>query len=61
MRSEDVRLRIGWASLLALRAQEGVKQHVKSPTEESVHVELLYHVPPHLEDELQVFRCQEAR
>jgi hypothetical protein len=61
VRSEDVRLCIGWASLLTLRAREGIEQDVKSVAEKSVPVELLHHVPLHLEDELQVFWRQEAR
>jgi hypothetical protein len=52
MRSEDVRLHIGWASLLNLHAREGVEQHVKSVAKESVPMELPHHVPPHLENEL---------
>jgi len=60
MRSEDKRLHIGWASLLYWHTREGVEQHVNYATKEGVPVELLHHVPPHLEYELQVLRHQQV-
>jgi hypothetical protein len=61
VRSEDVRLCTGWAALLTLCTRECIKQDVNSHDEKSVHVELLHHVSLHLEDELNIFWCQEAR
>jgi len=58
VRSEGKRLRTGQASLLDQRARKGVEHHVNFATEEGVSVELLHHVSPHLEDELQVLLCK---